>query len=86
MVDVGMGEQDLLERSIGLLQHGTNAVQIAARIDHRRATRTLADQYRAVLLEGRDGGDENLEWHVLRPVTGSAPSITAARGRPEEAD
>jgi hypothetical protein len=51
MIDVRVRQQYLAETRAGLLQHAADAMQVAARIHHRRDARVLAHDDRAVLLE-----------------------------------
>jgi hypothetical protein len=60
VVDVAVGEQDLFQLDVRALDEREDALEVAARIDHRGAVRFLADQQRAVLLERRDRNDADL--------------------------
>jgi hypothetical protein len=67
MIDMGMGQQDLLEGQAFFLDHGQHFVEIPAGIDDGGAARPLAPDDGAVLLERGDGNDGDL--HGLRMIT-----------------
>ena len=62
MIDMAMGQQDLLDLDILLFDRGINPLDLAARIDHGRLVGFGAPQDRAVLLEGGDGNNDG--FHV----------------------
>ena len=74
MIDVAVGQQDLLERHAGLVGRGLEPGQVAARIDERAAHCRGAPQQGAVLLQRRDRDDRGLEWRLAHFQT-SAGSI-----------
>ena len=55
MVDVAVGDPDLLERHAQLLDGRQQHRQVATRVDDGRFFRVIAPDDGAVLLEGRDG-------------------------------
>src|SRR4051812_19300251 len=61
MVDMAVGQQDLLDRDAGLSGGGVEARQVAAGVDERAAHGRCAPQQRAVLLERRDRDDGRAE-------------------------
>ena len=61
MVDVAMGEQDLLDRDAALADGIEDRGHVAAGIDDGAHLSRLVEDQRAVLLEGRHGNDEGLE-------------------------
>src|SRR4029079_2871907 len=72
MVDVAVGEPDLLDRDPGLRRRCLEPRQVAAGIDERAAHGFRAPQQGAVLLERRDGKDRRAERRVAHlPVSTS---------------
>ena len=63
MIDVAVGEQDLLDRHADLGDRRLDAVEVAARVDHRALLGLLVPEQRAVLLERRDGHDGGFQRH-----------------------
>ena len=63
MVDVAVGQEDLLDPDALLLDRLEDALDLAARVDHRPAPARLLPEQRAVLLEGRHRDDGGLERH-----------------------
>ena len=61
MVDVAVGEQDLLDRHAGLGRRRLQPVEVAAGIDERAAHRLGAPQQGAILLQRGDRDDRRLE-------------------------
>ena len=61
MVDVAMRDQYLLQRGAALVQQLEQAVGLAAGVDEGGAVGGGADDQRAVLLEGGDGDDGELQ-------------------------
>src|SRR3954452_9843452 len=57
MVDVAVGQQDLLDGDVGLLGRGLEAREVAARIDECCPHSPGAPQKRAILVERRDRDD-----------------------------
>ena len=57
MVDMAVGQEELLDRRPALRRGGLEPRQVAARIDDRAAHRRCAPQQGAILLERRDGDD-----------------------------
>ena len=63
MIDVCVREQYLAQARARLVEHAADAMQVAARIHHRRDARVLAHDDGAILLERRDRRDVDLERH-----------------------
>jgi hypothetical protein len=61
MIDMAVGQQDLLDCDAGLLGGGLKARQVAAGIDERAAHRRGAPQQGAVLLQRRDRNDRGAQ-------------------------
>ncbi len=68
MVDMAMGQHDLLDLHILFGDGGLNTLDFAAGIDHGGLFGVLAPEHGAVLLEGGDGDDDGFHGHV--PVWG----------------
>src|SRR4051794_3260706 len=66
VIDMAMGQKNLLGRDAGLLDRGKDAREIAARIDDRGAVARVAPEDRAVLLERRHGDDGGAQRHERR--------------------
>ena len=58
MIDMRVGEENLLERHLALVGFGEHALDLASRVDHRAPPAVLVPDERAILLERRDGNDE----------------------------
>jgi hypothetical protein len=63
VVDMAVGQQDLLDRDAGLLNRAEDARKIAAGIDHGAALRRVVEDERTVLLKERDRNDGGTKRH-----------------------
>ena len=61
MVDMAVGQQDLLDRDSGLRRRRLEPRQVAARIDERAAHRLGAPDQRAILLQRRHRNDRRAQ-------------------------
>jgi hypothetical protein len=57
MIEMAVGQEDLLDGQVLRLEHFDDARRIAARIDHRRPLRLVIPKDAAILLQGCDGDD-----------------------------
>ena len=73
MIDMAMGQPDLFDRHVGLLDRGLNLVDVAAGVDHHGFFGGFAPDQRAVLLEQRDGNDEGAGFGFGFGLLGHAP-------------
>ena len=69
VIEMGVRDQDLLERDLQLLDLRQHPIEITARIDDRGPTRALAAQDGAVLLEGRDRNDAKFHPRMIGDQT-----------------
>ncbi len=63
VIDMAVGQKNLLGRDAGLLDRRKDAREIAARVDDRGAIAGVAPEDRAVLLERRHGDDGGAQRH-----------------------
>ena len=83
MVDVAMGDEDLLDAQALALQCCQDAVDVTTRVDHRGAPGFLAPEYGAVLLERGDGDDDVAHGGI--PDLRTAPIIACRSGSRRQA-
>ena len=77
VVEMRVGDEDLLEREPVALENRQHPRQLTARVDDGRAARGLAPQHRAVLLERRDRDD--FETHARMILRGAHTVIARPR-------
>src|SRR5262245_60314467 len=75
MVDVTMGQQDLLDRHAGLCRRRFQTIEVAARIDEGAQHRFGAPQQGAILLQWGDRDDRGLKRRVGH-LAGSKVAMT----------
>src|SRR5581483_8361532 len=84
MVDVAMGQPDLLDGDAGLGDSLANVGHIAAGIDHDRLPGRLTPQDGAVLLERRDRHDDRAGLRLGLVLLAHGASMPIFRSAPSE--
>ena len=75
MVDVGVGKQDFLQSDALGFHRCPNAIQVAARVHHRRLVGFGTPEQGAVLFKGSDGNHAVLQGHNLPRVVNFPASL-----------
>src|SRR5207253_8967916 len=79
VVDMAVGEQDLLGRDPRFRDRGLDALEVSARVDDGGTLRGFAPDDGTVLLKEGDGDDDGADGHGTRKVRGrSRPSTRSA--------
>src|SRR5262245_47663664 len=75
VVNVAMGQQDLLDLQAELADSGLDAIEVAAGIHHGALLAVLVPEQRTVLLERRDGDDGSFQGHRRAFAAAGAASL-----------